>query len=68
MRTTLDLDEKALSEAIEVSEETTKTALINQALREYARRRSLKGLLKYRGKLRWEGDLDELRKRQSGRR
>ena len=38
-----------------------------EALRDYARRRSLRGLLKYEGKLRWEGDLDALRKRHSRR-
>lgn len=45
----------------------TKTAVINEALRDYARRRGLRGLLKYEGKLHWEGDLDALRKRKRRR-
>jgi Arc/MetJ family transcription regulator len=68
MRTTLDLDEEALAGAMEVAPGKTKTAVINDALRDYARRRSLRGLLKLQGKLRWEGDLDALRKRERARR
>ncbi len=64
MRTTLDLDEKALAAAMAVNSGRTKTAVINEALRDYARRRRLRGLLKLRGKLRWEGDIDALRKRR----
>jgi hypothetical protein len=39
----------------------TKTAVINEALREYARRRRIRRLLEFRGRVRWEGDLDDLR-------
>jgi Arc/MetJ family transcription regulator len=68
MRTTLDLDEDALAGALRVSEHRTKTAVINEALREYARRRRIRGLLKLKGRLRWDGDIDALRKRSTGRR
>jgi Arc/MetJ family transcription regulator len=64
MRTTLNLDPRALEEALEATPGSTKTAVINQALREYARRRRLRGLLELEGKLPWEGDLDRLRKRR----
>ncbi len=67
MRTTLNLDEDALAGAMKVAAGKTKTAIINEALRDYARRRSLRGLLKYEGRLRWEGNLDELRKRERRR-
>ncbi len=63
MRTTLNLDDKAIESALKVSPGKTKTAVINEALRDYARRRGLRGLLKLQGKLHWEGDLDSLRKR-----
>jgi Arc/MetJ family transcription regulator len=63
MRTTLNLDDAAVAEALAVSQGRTKTEVINEALREYARRKRLKGLLKLRGKVRWEGDLDQLRHR-----
>lgn len=64
MRTTLDLDEDALRDAMEAGAGRTKTAVINEALRDYARRRRLRRLLKFEGKLRWEGKLDSLRKRR----
>lgn len=66
MRTTLNIDDEALASAMKLGDGQTKTAVINQALREYARRRRVRGLLKYRGKMRWEGDLDELRQRSRG--
>lgn len=63
MRTTLNLDEAAVAGAMKQAPGKTKTEVINQALREYTRRRRLRGLLKFRGRLRWEGDLDDLRGR-----
>jgi Arc/MetJ family transcription regulator len=67
MRTTLDLDEDALTAAMEAGAGRTKTAVINEALRDYARRRRVRRLLKFEGKLRWEGSLDSLRKRRGRR-
>lgn len=63
MRTTLDLDDEALAAAMEAGAGRTKTAVINEALRDYARRRRLRRLLKFEGKLRWEGNLDSARRR-----
>jgi Arc/MetJ family transcription regulator len=63
MRTTLNLDAEAVEAAMKAAPGRTKTDVINDALREYARRRRLRGLLKFRGKVRWEGNLDELRER-----
>jgi Arc/MetJ family transcription regulator len=67
MRTTLNLDDKALANAMKVADGKTKTAVINEALRDYARRRAVRRLLKFEGKLHWEGDLDALRKRTAAR-
>lgn len=63
MRTTLELDEAALRSAMGVAKGKTKTAVINEALRDFARRRSLRRLLAFQGALPWEGNLDRLRKR-----
>jgi hypothetical protein len=68
MRTTLNLDDSAIREALAVSPGMSKTGVINAALREYARRRRLEGYRSLRGKFRWEGDLDELRRRRPARR
>jgi len=67
MRTTLNVDDHALAEAVEASGGKTKTAVINEALKLYARRYRLKRLADLRGQARWEGDLDALRKRRSTR-
>jgi len=68
MRTTLNLDDKALASAMKAAGGKTKTAVINEALRDFARRRAVRRLLKLEGKFRWEGDLDALRKRDTARR
>lgn len=67
-RTTLNLDQKALASAMKLARGRTKTDVINEALREYTRRRNLRRILKFEGKIRWEGDLDALRKRDPRRR
>ena len=68
MRTTLNVDDDAIASAMRLSPGKTKTSVINEALREYARRRRVRGLLRFRGKVRWEGNLDELRDREPRRR
>jgi Arc/MetJ family transcription regulator len=67
MRTTLNVDDEALEAAMTAAPGQTKTHVINEALREYARRRAVRRLLDFRGKVRWEGDLDELRRRKGRR-
>ncbi len=64
MRTTLNLDDEALAAAMRHSKAKTKTEVINQALRQFARTKRRKGLLDLRGKVRWQGNLDALRKRK----
>jgi Arc/MetJ family transcription regulator len=68
MRTTLDIDDDALAQAMKIAGGRTKTEVINEALREYARRRRVRGLLRLRGRFEWEGDLDQLRRREPRRR
>ncbi len=67
MRTTLNLDDGAVTEAMAVSPGQTKTSVINEALREYARRRRLERFRSLRGKFQWQGDLDDLRRRRPAR-
>jgi Arc/MetJ family transcription regulator len=64
VRTTLNIDDAALAAALDLAPGKTKTAVINDALREYARRKRLRGLRQFAGKVRWEGNLDALRKRR----
>jgi Arc/MetJ family transcription regulator len=63
MRTTLNINEEALAAAMQYAPELSKTELINEALRRFARVKRRKELLLLKGKVLWEGNLDELRKR-----
>lgn len=63
MRTTLDLPAPLVDEAMKVSHQRTKTAVIVTALEEYVRKNRIQGLRNYRGKVELNVDLDTLRKR-----
>jgi Arc/MetJ family transcription regulator len=63
MRTTLDLPEKLLNEAMKITRTDTKTGVIVLALRELIRKSKITDLKKYRGKIDLDIDLDELRDR-----
>lgn len=64
MRTTLNIDDAALAGAMKTAPGLTKTAVINEALREFARRRRVRRILDFRGRAPWEGDLEMLRGRE----
>lgn len=64
MRTTLNIDDKALDAAMKLSEGRTKTEVVNEALRRFARAKRRRLLLDLRGKVEWEGSIDALRKRR----
>jgi Arc/MetJ family transcription regulator len=64
MRTTLNIDDEALRAAMELSEGRTKTEVVNEALRRFARAKGRRELLNLRGKVTWEGSVDSLRKRR----
>ncbi len=63
MRTTLDLPENLINEAMKVTHTKTKTAVIVKALEELVRKSKISDLKKYRGKIDLDIDLDELRDR-----
>ncbi|MBL1260706.1 MAG: type II toxin-antitoxin system VapB family antitoxin [Thiotrichaceae bacterium] len=63
MRTTLDLPENLLNEAMKVTHTGTKTAVIIKALEEMVRKSKIFGLKKYKGKIDLEIDLNQLRDR-----
>jgi hypothetical protein len=63
MRTTLDLPEKLIEEAMALTHIQTKTDLIKTALQNLIQREKVKELANYYGKLDLDIDLDKLRKR-----
>ena len=64
MRTTLDLPEDLLQEALRVSPHKTKTAVIISALQDLVRKHRIKGLKRYKGRVDLDVDMDALRKRK----
>ena len=64
MRTTIDLPEPLVAEAMKLSHQKTKTAVIIAALEEYVRRNKISDLRKYKGKVDLDIDLNALRKRR----
>ncbi len=63
MRTTLDLPQDLIEEAMKVSRIKTKTALIVQALEEFIRQNKIAKIKQYKGKVDLDIDLDRLRNR-----
>lgn len=61
MRTNIDIDDTLLNEIIRKTNHKTKKAAVNTALLEYVRKLKLTELARLRGKIKWEGDLDEMR-------
>ena len=64
MRTTLDLPEDLLNEAMKVANVKTKTKVIITALEELIRKSKISELKQYKGKIDLDLDLDTLRGRQ----
>ena len=61
MRTNIVLDEGLVSRAKELTGLKTKKAIVDEALRCLVRQREQQSIRALRGKLRWEGDLDQMR-------
>jgi Arc/MetJ family transcription regulator len=62
MRTNIDIDDELMSKALELSGLRTKKAVIHEALETLVRLRGQAKLRELRGKVHWEGDLDEMRR------
>lgn len=63
MRTTLDLPEDLLNDAMKVTHTNTKTAVIIKALEELIRKSTISDIKKYKGKVNFDIDLDIIRDR-----
>jgi Arc/MetJ family transcription regulator len=63
MRTTLDLSEDLLKEAMQATNIRTKTQVITVALEELVRKTKISALKEFKGKVDLDIDLDELRER-----
>jgi Arc/MetJ family transcription regulator len=61
MRTNVVLDEKLMQSALKVSGLKTKKAAIEEGLKLLVQVKSQTKIKDFRGKLRWTGDLDQMR-------
>ena len=62
MRTNIVIDEELMKKGIHYTGLRTKKELVNYALRELVQRKERKEILRLKGKLHWEGDLEEMRR------
>jgi Arc/MetJ family transcription regulator len=61
-RTNIELDDRLVAEGLRVFECKTKKELVHLALKELLKTEKRKEILKLRGTLKWEEDLEEMRK------
>ena len=56
MRTNIDIDDQLLAKAMQAGPYTTKKETVEAGLKLLARQAAYREVLKWRGKLKWEGD------------
>jgi Arc/MetJ family transcription regulator len=61
MRTNIEIDEKLMDEILQKTSIKTKKEAVDIALREFLRKIKLQELADLRGKIKWEGNLEEMR-------
>ena len=62
MRTNIVIDDDLMAEVLEVTGIKTKREAVEQGLKLLLRMSAQQEILKLRGKIHWEGDLDEMRR------
>jgi Arc/MetJ family transcription regulator len=62
MRTNIDIDDELMAKAMKAAGTKTKKETVEEAgLKELVRKGDMQKLIKLRGKVQWEGDLDAMR-------
>ena len=62
MRTNIEIDNKLMEQAMKATKLKSKKELVNYALEELIRINRRKKMLSLFGKVKWEGNLEEMRK------
>ena len=62
MRTNIVIDDELMAKVLEVTGIKTKREAVEEGLKLLLRIKSQEEILKLRGKIKWEGDLDEMRR------
>ncbi|OGU07122.1 MAG: hypothetical protein A2075_12755 [Geobacteraceae bacterium GWC2_58_44] len=65
-RTVIDLDEDILARAQQLSGLRKKVDVVNFALRKLVEQKEIEAILGLKGKVDWEGDLEQMRKDRHG--
>ena len=60
-RTNIELNDKIIKEAIKLTHLKTKKDVVNYAMEELVKRLRRKKILELEGRVKWEGNLDEMR-------
>ena len=61
MRTNIVIDDQLMDDALKATGLTTKKDVVEQGLKLLVRRKNQQSIRKLRGKIKWEGDLDQMR-------
>jgi len=61
MRTTINVDEAIFRDLMHFTDAATRTEAVNHAIAEWVRRKRIDLFRAKRGKIAWEGDLEEMR-------
>jgi Arc/MetJ family transcription regulator len=61
MRTTVNVEENILQDLMQYTKAKTRTEAVNRAIAEWVRLKRIDELRAKRGKIQWEGDLDDMR-------
>lgn len=61
MRTNIDLDDVLMQQALRLSHAKTKKEVVELALHSFVKTLQRQQLIALRGKVQWEGDLEEMR-------
>ena len=64
MRTNIIIDDELMANALKATGLTTKKEVVRQGLELLIKRSQQQGIRNLRGKVKWEGDLDEIRGRK----
>jgi Arc/MetJ family transcription regulator len=62
MRTNIEIDDKLMEQAMRSTGAPTKKAVVEEALRMLVRTRAQTSIRRLRGKVKWEGDLEQSRR------
>lgn len=65
LRTNVEIDDEVMREALRLTGVRTKREAVDLALRELVARHRQLGVLKLRGRVSWEGDLEQSRRGRS---